>query len=872
MYSAFRISQFTTGGGTSFFLFMVMYTLIFIFRYARVLLYPGDHHVGLLFKFTILFGITFSFIPGWITIYCIYVKADVDVLIQECIRILRIKNLTIFTQISYVDFTILSFTTFWSLLLIARSSSGPCPELDVSYYTVDNTSYCNPGYSHGMLPQDTVLALVLGVSSSQALLKGSCWAVILVAWVIQLSAVVTCFIQLKSFNSSIVPHILVCQLLFLYAHENQLLLYYMGLLHQKSLLLDSLAKNNQKMAAEEHTKEIQYLIANTAHDLKTPLQVLDMGADDIRKRLESLPLTLARLSQSMLIGQNVKDKDLHNVAFALPGDERAAILETTGTITSTIVFMSMTINRVLDFSKVSHNIKLVPAYETISLTAVMAWPASILRSLEGRVSIIIDPVPTNICQHVITDKGWLTENLLCLFSNAIKYSSVGFVNVRCYLVEDKLKLKLASNNITKTNDTNYKNYAENTTSATCICVEVEDNGIGIPQESRARLFSPFQQAQRMTTGGTGLGLYSLRKRIEALGGTCGIKSRHDKREGSCFWFTFPYRPDFDTLSEGTMTPNSGSRTASISRRGSMEGLDCMMKNSIDECEERDDENDNEGDIEDGKEGGVIGGNLTGNCVSNCVSNFRSRTTSEALKFDSINADKEIGINLSVRSHSADKFDTVCITDDSSGIVVQNRANCKSSKNQNHREIDISLGADCRTEIDENCGEVSTCCSSPDSHSAIITKNILGNIPRDQNILENIPRVSADNITRIVSMNDLSKSVCCRGNNPSSQILRNPSYTSDSGIEVCTIELDQRNSNFNGNNLLENNGNGNNLNGNGTPNCGCSAGTSILLVDDSMAILKMCSRSLTREVRALVHFCFTSIFSLKFIFLLAFTFD
>jgi hypothetical protein len=36
--------------------------------------------------------------------------------------------------------------------------------------------------------------------------------------------------------------------------------------------------------------------------------------------------------------------------------------------------------------------------------------------------------------------------------------------------------------------------------------------IGISVETRHRLFSPYQQAQRMTTGGTGLGLYSLRKR------------------------------------------------------------------------------------------------------------------------------------------------------------------------------------------------------------------------------------------------------------------------------------------------------------------------------------------------------------------------
>jgi hypothetical protein len=45
------------------------------------------------------------------------------------------------------------------------------------------------------------------------------------------------------------------------------------------------------------------------------------------------------------------------------------------------------------------------------------------------------------------------------------------------------------------------------------------------------------------TGGTGLGLYSLAKRVEALGGACGVASRKDGKEGSMFYYTFPYRPD-----------------------------------------------------------------------------------------------------------------------------------------------------------------------------------------------------------------------------------------------------------------------------------------------------------------------------------------
>eukprot|EP01031_Cornospumella_fuschlensis_P030796 gene30796-37206_t len=74
-------------------------------------------------------------------------------------------------------------------------------------------------------------------------------------------------------------------------------------------------------------------------------------------------------------------------------------------------------------------------------------------------------------------------------------------------------------------------------------IEVEDQGIGMSAEARQKLFCPFQQHQTLAIGSTGLGLFSLRKRVEALQGQCGVESRTDGTQGSLFWFTIPYRPD-----------------------------------------------------------------------------------------------------------------------------------------------------------------------------------------------------------------------------------------------------------------------------------------------------------------------------------------
>jgi signal transduction histidine kinase len=89
-------------------------------------------------------------------------------------------------------------------------------------------------------------------------------------------------------------------------------------------------------------------------------------------------------------------------------------------------------------------------------------------------------------------------------------------------------------------------------------------GIGLSATARETLFQPFQQAQRMA-GGTGLGLFSLSKRVEALGGFRGVEERKDGKRGSNFWFSFPYRPD--RTEEGSDL--AGGRIGSLMSRESL---------------------------------------------------------------------------------------------------------------------------------------------------------------------------------------------------------------------------------------------------------------------------------------------------------------
>jgi signal transduction histidine kinase len=66
-------------------------------------------------------------------------------------------------------------------------------------------------------------------------------------------------------------------------------------------------------------------------------------------------------------------------------------------------------------------------------------------------------------------------------------------------------------------------------------IEVTDNGPGIPQAVRARLFEAFQSAAK--PGGTGLGLAISRELTEAHGGS--ITVRETSEVGTCFHIVIP---------------------------------------------------------------------------------------------------------------------------------------------------------------------------------------------------------------------------------------------------------------------------------------------------------------------------------------------
>lgn len=111
---------------------------------------------------------------------------------------------------------------------------------------------------------------------------------------------------------------------------------------------------------------------------------------------------------------------------------------------------------------------------------------------------------------VLGDPHWLSHILINLVGNAIKFTLVGRVRVRCY-APDEAHWALA----------------------------VEDTGPGIPAEECSVIFEPFKQASsgKKAHGGMGLGLAIVRQLVDRMGGEITVESQVGG--GSTFTVTLP---------------------------------------------------------------------------------------------------------------------------------------------------------------------------------------------------------------------------------------------------------------------------------------------------------------------------------------------
>jgi len=246
--------------------------------------------------------------------------------------------------------------------------------------------------------------------------------------------------------------------------------------------LASMAVENALTVQElERTNQLKsHFVATLSHELRTPLNVI-IGYHDLL-----LDGTFGELTAEQ--------------AYTLRRAHRNAA-ELLDLINATLDLCRM------DARRLPLNVSEFGIDELADELAREAW------DLSAKPNLNVDWVVPFEAPTLRSDRTKLKMVLKNLISNAIKFTDRGTVTVEIRPLAGSVEFS------------------------------VRDTGIGIAPEALALIFEPFRQAGRDTTaryGGTGLGLYIVRRLLDFLGGTITVES--ELGQGTVFRFWIPYEP------------------------------------------------------------------------------------------------------------------------------------------------------------------------------------------------------------------------------------------------------------------------------------------------------------------------------------------
>jgi signal transduction histidine kinase/DNA-binding response OmpR family regulator len=182
-------------------------------------------------------------------------------------------------------------------------------------------------------------------------------------------------------------------------------------------------------------------------------------------------------------------------------------------IHSSAIALLTILNDILDLSKMEAgklSIEPIPFDLLVCAEDVLGMLAP--KAAEKEIDLVLQ-YSTQMPRRFIGDPGRIRQILVNLAGNALKFTAKGHVLIRV----------------------DFRGADE---AGTLIHVEVEDTGIGIPDDKLGKLFRQFSQVDSSTSreyGGTGLGLVICERLTEMMGGQIGVRSEAGK--GSTFWFS-----------------------------------------------------------------------------------------------------------------------------------------------------------------------------------------------------------------------------------------------------------------------------------------------------------------------------------------------
>ena len=196
-------------------------------------------------------------------------------------------------------------------------------------------------------------------------------------------------------------------------------------------------------------------------------------------------------------------------------DDREIIRDYLGKISTSGKHLLSLINDVLDMSRIESGSAKIEK-TNIHLSDILEdLKTIILESVHAKQQKLLIKMQDVVHEDIITDKLRLTQVLLNIISNAVKFTPIG--GTIQILVEEKVSQKVG-----------YAVYS----------FYIKDNGIGMSKEFQEHVFDSFARERTVTESGitgTGLGMAITKNIVDLMGGTIHLTSKQG--EGSEFIVT-----------------------------------------------------------------------------------------------------------------------------------------------------------------------------------------------------------------------------------------------------------------------------------------------------------------------------------------------
>ena len=251
--------------------------------------------------------------------------------------------------------------------------------------------------------------------------------------------------------------------------------------------------------SEIAVKSIRDLILETSHKQYITIKKLNDQLKKVNEELDSFsytishdlgtPLTVMKLNAQMLL-KSLSDADQK---------ERNKIQSIIGEIDN----MAEMMQNVLQLSRAKHSEILLEKIETVNTIEKITENAKITYNTPHSKVVIKE------CPEVLADRTMLHQVFLNIINNAIKYSS------------DKEQPLIE---------------IEGSENGEYIIYRIKDNGIGIPEEEKHKMFKIFNRLDNAKKfKGNGVGLSIVHRIMNRLGGNVDYESNSN---GTCFILTF----------------------------------------------------------------------------------------------------------------------------------------------------------------------------------------------------------------------------------------------------------------------------------------------------------------------------------------------